>query len=103
MARVPLSEEDLDRVLASSDPLDCALLRAESISVACDQLRDALVGELRRSAADAPRGRRGRACEDHAPARLRRPVRRAGRGCVALAAAVVAGVAAAVLVAVSGL
>jgi hypothetical protein len=89
MGRVPLSEADLDRLLASSDPLDCALLHAASISVACDQLRDALVGELRRSAAaDAPGGRRGRTREDHAPARVRRPRRRAGRRRVALAAAV---------------
>jgi hypothetical protein len=88
MARVPLSEEDLDRLLASSDPLDCALLHAERISVACDQLRDALVGELRRSAADAPGGRRGRRREDHAPARVRRPRRRGGRRKVALAATV---------------
>jgi hypothetical protein len=85
MARVPPSEEDFDRLLASSDPLDCALLRAESVSVASDQLRDALVGELRRSAADAPRGRRGRAREDHARARVRRLRRRGG----ALTAAVV--------------
>lgn len=102
MARTPLSEEGLDRVLASSDPLDRALLRAESISVASDQLRDELVRELRRSAVEAPRGRRGRTREDDAPARVWGPGRRRARRRVALAAAVVAGIAAAVL-AVGGL
>lgn len=98
MARVQVSEEDFDRLLTSNDPLDCTLLHAESVSVACDQLRDALVGEFRRGGADAPRARRGTARENYASARVRRLRWRGG----ALTAAVAGGVAVAVL-AMSGL
>ncbi len=85
MARIPLSDDACDRLVASRDPIDASRLREEAVAVVSRRLRDELLAEL---AGELPTRQRA--------ARGRRPGFGAGRrrvgAAVAIAAVVVVGV-----------